>query len=242
MTKRIAIIPARGGSKRIPNKNIKKFCGKPIIAYTLEAAKASGLFDLIHVSTDSQGIISVVESLGFSVDFKRPRNLADDETPIMPVLKYVLERYIQKGMEFSQVWLLMPCTPLIEAGDLKKAEKLFQRHENQKTVLAVAPFPVPLEWAFDRASNGELNPMASGNFAIPSQDLEVKYYDAGAFAVFSEDCILRSKGAGTDNDFVGYILRKDQAIDIDDLEDWRLAEILFLGRKAKIEKMIVDRS
>ena len=92
----LAIIPARGGSKRIPNKNIRNFCGKPIISYILDAAKKSGLFNTIHVSTDSKQIIKVVENLGFKIDFVRPSDLADDYTPIMPVLKFVVEEYEKK--------------------------------------------------------------------------------------------------------------------------------------------------
>ena len=90
MVKRIAIIPARGGSKRIPNKNIRDFCGKPMISYALEAARDSALFDCIHVSTDSKKIAEATQKEGFDVDFMRTAELSDDHTPTMPVLKYVL--------------------------------------------------------------------------------------------------------------------------------------------------------
>ena len=93
MKKRIAIIPARGNSKRIPKKNIRNFCGKPMISYPLEAIQKSNLFDVIHVSTDSNQICEKVEKLGFPIDFLRPAELADDYTPIMPVLKHVCYEY-----------------------------------------------------------------------------------------------------------------------------------------------------
>ena len=231
MSRRLAIIPARGGSKRISDKNIKDFCGRSMISYILKTARQSGLFDLIHVSTDNQRIVQVVEGLGFPVDFLRPNDLADDETPIMPVLRYVTERYIALGKEFDQVCLLMACAPLIEPADLKEAAKLFAKFEGTRSVLAVAQFPAPIEWSFERSANGELTPVQPGKFAIPSQDIGVKYYDAGTFAFFPARRVLKAEGAGVDTNFVGYVLQRDKAIDIDNAEDWVFAELLYLGRK-----------
>ena len=227
MMKSIAIIPARGGSKRIPDKNITDFCGKPMIAYPLEAARDSGLFDTIHVSTESQRIINVVESLGFSADFLRPAKLADDHTPIMPVLKYVTETYRANGKTFDRVCLIMACAPLIEPSDLKEAAALFDRFHGTRSVLAVAPYPVPIEWAFSRSKTGVLLPVKKGAFAIRSQDFEPKYYDAGSFAYMSVDRVLSSEGAGPDNDYVGYVLPRYKAIDIDEREDMALAVASF---------------
>src|SRR3546814_9129919 len=99
---RIAIIPARGGSKRIKDKNIVDFCGKPMISYALEAARASGLFDVIHVSTDSERIAAVADDLGFPVAFLRDPSMAGDHTPLMPVLRWVLERFRDSGRERSE--------------------------------------------------------------------------------------------------------------------------------------------
>ena len=114
--RRLAIIPARGGSKRIADKNIRAFCGRPMIAHILDTARASGLFEVIHVSTESPRIASVVEALGFEVHFPRPiAQLADDKTPLMPVLRYVTETFQSRGQTFDEVWLLMACAPLIEA-------------------------------------------------------------------------------------------------------------------------------
>ena len=118
--KRLAVIPAREGSKRIKNKNIKNFCGKPIISYALNAAKESGLFDTIHVSTESEEIANIVRDLGFTIDFLRDISLADDITPIIPVLKWVVEKYQSKNIYFDEVVLIMACAPLIDATDLKK--------------------------------------------------------------------------------------------------------------------------
>ena len=230
MTRRIAIIPARGGSKRISNKNIRDFCGKPMIAHILQAARESGLFDLIHVSTESLHIRQVVENLGFIVDFMRPDELADDHTPIMPVLRYVSETYESRGQIFDQVWLLMACAPLVKQSDLMQASELFDQFGGVNPVLAIAEYPVPIEWAFNRTLVGKLNPVYPGMFAVRSQDIEKKYFDAGLFTVFSARRVQASDGAGSDEGFVGYIIPKGTAIDIDDETDWALAEAMYRAR------------
>ena len=121
--KRLAIIPARGGSKRIKNKNIKNFCGEPIINYIISTARESKLFNKIHVSTESNLIKEVVENNGLSIDFMRPETLSDDFTPLMPVLSFVLNTYISMGYQFDEIWLLMACAPLIDKNDLISASK-----------------------------------------------------------------------------------------------------------------------
>jgi N-acylneuraminate cytidylyltransferase len=229
MAQRIAIIPARGGSKRIPDKNIRDFCGKPMISYILDTAKKSELFDVIHVSTDSERIAETVTKLGFSVDFMRPANLADDHTTIMPVLRYVVDTYHKRDVDFEEVSLLMACAPLIEAKDLVGAAKLLQVHNCQKAVLGVAPYSAPIEWAFERHPDGTLVPLQPGTFSVRSQDIEDKYFDAGMFCFFPIRSILESEGAGRDDGFIGQVLPKYKAIDIDQPEDWLLAEAIFMG-------------
>lgn len=225
--KRLAIIPARGGSKRIPNKNIRDFCGKPMIGYILDAARASSLFDVVHVSTESAVIADVASRLGFPVDFMRPDTLADDYTPIMPVMKYVVDEYERRGRMFDQVWLLMACAPLIAAKDLVAAEKLFVEAGGQSHLLAVSEFQAPIEWALRREANGRLVPMQPGMFAVRSQDLETKYFDAGSFAIFPTATVQSAQGAGLDTGYIGYVLPKGTAVDIDDQRDWTLAEAIY---------------
>lgn len=229
MTKRLAVIPARGGSKRIPDKNIRDFCGQPMIYYILQAAKQSKLFDVIHVSTDSEEIAAMVAELGFPVDFMRPPELADDNTAIMPVLKYTVEKYLERGESFEEVSLLMACAPLVEADDLVAAAKLLQSHEGQKAVLGVAAYPVAVEWAFERAVDGALVPVQPGMFSVRSQDLTDKYFDAGMFCFFPVSFVVESEGAGRDDQFVGHVLPKYKAIDIDEPEDWFFAEAIYRG-------------
>lgn len=224
---RLAIIPARGGSKRIPKKNIKEFCGKPMISYPLETLKKSGLFHTIHVSTDCHEISKIVEELGFNIDFLRDSSLADDFTPIMPVLQWTLKEYEAREIYFDEVVLVMACTPFIEASDLIEASKLMQNNANAKPVIAISSYPAPIEWAFERnETNGVLTALNQGMFKIRSQDLQKKYYDAGAFIFFSKEHILNSDGSNDDISLIGYIVEKIKGIDIDDIDDWEFAEKL----------------
>ena len=231
--KRLAIIPARGGSKRIPNKNIRDFCGQPMITHVLGAARASGLFSKVHVSTESESIRDVAAQFGFPPDFPRPAELADDHTPIMPVLRHAAQEYANRGVHFDEVWLLMACAPLIDGKDLSCAATLFQQAGSEQPLLAVSEYPAPIEWAFSRGENGALTPVQAGMFAVRSQDLEKRYFDAGSFAVFPASRVLESQGAGSDSGFIGYVLSKGTAIDIDDEQDWQLAEAIYRVKAAR---------
>jgi pseudaminic acid cytidylyltransferase len=237
MKKRLAIIPARGGSKRIPKKNIKDFCGNPIISYVLEAVKSSNLFDTIHVSTDSNEIAKVVKKLGFSVDFMRKDELSDDYTPIMPVLKWVLEQYKNKGESFDEVATIMPCAPFIESNDLLKASNLLKDNNLNKPVLAVSKYSAPIEWAFSMGVQGTLYPVQKEMLEKRSQDLNEYYFDTGSFAFFSTQYILNSSNAGISSSYIGSIIDKYKAVDIDNLDDWKFAEAIFYGiNQLKLEK------
>ena len=228
----IAVVPARGGSKRIKNKNILDFCGRPMISYVLEAAKESSVFDCIHVSTESETVKDVVETLGFPVDFLRDSSLSDDHTPLVPVLVWVLEKYREMGREFDDVWLVMPCAPLLEANDFRGCRDVYAAHGFRYPVLTVAEYPVPVEWAFTRADSGRLTPCEPGKFAVRSQDLGKKYFDAGAIAVWSTETLLSGKPV-SDKDFVSHVLPKDKVVDIDEPSDLELARLLYLGRRAQ---------
>lgn len=229
--KRLAIIPARAGSKRIPGKNIKNFAGRPMIHHVLRTAQESKLFDTIHVSTDSPQIIEIVGKMALGVEFMRPASLADDQTPIMPVLKYVTEEYHRRGLEFQQVWMLMACAPLLEVETLQRAEKMFTGAGGGQPLLAVSEYPSPIEWALGRDLAGQMTPLQPGMFAVPSQSIEKKYYDAGCFAIFPPATVLNSQGAGSDQGFLGYVLPKSMGVDIDDEQDWEMAEAIFHSKK-----------
>ena len=229
MKRRLAIIPARGGSKRIPNKNIKYFLGKPVISYIISAAYNSGIFTKIHVSTDSLKVKEVVEKIGMaSIDFLRPESISDDHTPLMPVLKFVVEKFeIDKGDFFDEVWLLMPCAPLVTANDLINASIFYDNKKTESQMLAVSELPVPYEWIFKLDSKKNLSPLVEGGFAIRSQDLNSVYYDCGIFYAYPINLIKNSIGAGSDQNLLGFIYPKFKSVDIDNMEDWNYAEKLY---------------
>lgn len=226
---RIAIIPARGGSKRIKNKNIIDFLGKPLIAYSLDAAKESGLFDKIHVSTDSEEIRTVVEELGYKVDFMRSSELADDHTGLFPVLKWVHEKYKNNGQFFEEICCIFPTAPLLQSKDLLEAFDLFHKNKNKNPLLVVAPYPVPVEWAFYRDENTFLTPRDPNSLTIRSQDIKPACYESGPFTIWHSSH-FQSENPFTQEQFISFLIDKSQAVDIDDPEDLELAKALFLGR------------
>lgn len=228
----IAIIPARAGSKRIKNKNIMDFFGKPMIGYALEAARQAGIFDKIHVSTESPQILEVVESLGYTIDFIRPKELSDDMTGLIPVFRWVLERYREQGMIFEDVCALMPACPLIEPEDIVRGYEQYLAHDRKHPLHIVAPFPVPIEWAYRREPNGSLFPVESGKFAMRSQDLETTYYEVGPFSFFHTSHLL-SETPATDENFISITLPPHKAVDIDEPEDLYLSEVLYLGQHVR---------
>jgi len=224
---RIAIVPARGGSKRIPDKNIVDFVGAPLMSYSIRAAQSSGLFDTIHVSTESARIADVAAGLGVPVDFMRDPSLADDHTPLMPVLRWVLEQYSSRGQQFDTVCLLMPTAPLIDASDLERGCDLFERHGGKRGVMAVTRFNVPIEWAFDLHEDGTLSARNPGMAGIRSQDLRPAYHDTGTF-VFVPAAQIKA-GTVDDGRMIGLPIAAYKAVDIDDPEDLQLAEVIFRG-------------
>jgi len=237
---KIAIIPARGGSKRIKSKNIIDFCGKPMIAYALEAASQSGLFDKIHVSTESNEIRAVVDELGYTIDFMRPEKLADDITGLIPVFKWVISKYREDGMEFEDVCCLMPTCPLIEAEDIIRGYEKYLAHDRKHPLHVVVPFPVPIEWAFRRNDEGLLTPIEPGKFAQRSQDLEKAYYETGPFSFFHSSHLLTDTPVSDEN-FISIIIPPDKAVDIDEAEDLSLAETLYLGKLARSNPKFIEK-
>ena len=222
---RLAVIPARGGSKRIPGKNIAPFCGKPMIAYALEAAANSGMFDKIHVSTDSEEICQVVEKLGFTVDFKRDAALADDFTGLVPVLRWVVDQYRLRGEAYDQICCIWPNAPLLRGHDIVDAFEIFTRHNARYPLLVAAKFPVPIEWAFRRDEDGLMTAISPENLIRRSQDLPHAYYECGPFTIWTPQHIA------SDNPLTGqvlsYVLPAERAVDIDTPEDLAYAERLF---------------
>lgn len=222
---RLAVIPARGGSKRIPGKNIMPFCGRPMISYALEAVAESGLFDRIHVSTDSEEIRQVVEALGYSVDFMRDPALAGDYTGLVPVLSWVHEQYRLRGEFYQQVCCIMPNAPLLQPQDLVNAFDIFDKAGGSQPLLVFARFPVPIEWAFRRNESGLMSAISPQSLTCRSQDLQHAYYECGPFTIWSAEH-LESDNPLT-GDVVSYVLPAERAVDIDVPEDIQYAEALY---------------
>jgi N-acylneuraminate cytidylyltransferase len=227
----LAIIPARGGSKRIKDKNITDFLGKPLMAYSIEAAQQSKLFELIHVSTDSEQIKTVATVLQTHTEFTRESSLADDHTGIVPVLRWVVRQFLYRGQSFDDICMLMPTAPLITTTDLTSAYEVFINNERKVPVVAVASYPVPIEWAYEmETGTGKLiRAIPEKKTNLRSQDLGQKFYDAGAFAFFETQQLL-NESYDLGCELIGYPLARERAVDIDNQEDLEFAKILYRGR------------
>jgi N-acylneuraminate cytidylyltransferase len=226
MTRRLAVMPARGGSKRIPRKNVAPFAGRPLMLHALEAARRSAMFDTIHVSTEDPAIAAIAAQAGQRPPFLRDPALADDETPLLPVLAWVLSRLAEAGEQFDNVTLVMPTAPLLEPDDLVAAHARFDAGGGSTPVLAVAKFPAPVEWAMRLGPDGRLSPREPGMDQVRSQDLETAWFDTGTFLILPASALAPSAPPPV---WTAHELPRWKAVDIDTEDDFRLAEILFRG-------------
>jgi N-acylneuraminate cytidylyltransferase len=225
MPNNIAIIPARGGSKRIPRKNIKPFCGKPIIAYSIEAAIASNLFDEVMVSTEDEEIATIAKQYGAKVPFMRSEKNADDYAGTVDVLIEVLEEYNRQGFTFDYGCCIYPTAPFITNTLLKQAfDKLIK--EKLDAVFPVMPFSFPIQRALKINKDGLIQMFYPEHLNSRSQDLEKAYHDSGQFYFFNMDSLLSKKKIYSDNTGV-IILNEMQAHDIDNEDDWAVAEFKY---------------
>lgn len=217
----IAIIPARGGSKRIPKKNIKEFFGKPVIAYSIEAALKSGLFDEVMVSTDDKDIAEVAIKHGAAVPFLRSGKNSDDFATTSDVLLEVIHQYEQFGRYYDAGCCIYATAPFVTDRKLQEAYRLLQE-EGYDSVFPVLKFSYPIERALQLSNNRAY--MVNPEFLnTRSQDLPSRYHDTGQFYWFDIGAFTSKKRIFTDNS--GAIIVSDlEAQDIDELSDWRLAE------------------
>ncbi|QNL18356.1 acylneuraminate cytidylyltransferase family protein [Hyphobacterium sp. CCMP332] len=228
MMRRIAIIPARGGSKRIPRKNIRPFAGQPALTHILKAAEATGLFDIIHVSTDDPEIAEVAAEAGHRPDFRREAVIADDFTPIRTVMSWTLREYEKRGQHFETAALLYATAFFVEPQDLARAIADYEAHRTHP-VLAVAGIGTPFEKLFIE-TGGILRTADEARFGSRTQDLTPAYRDAGAFGIFSAPTLLAEDDGSAPLHFRPFILDRLKAIDIDTEEDWAFAERLHAAR------------
>jgi len=229
MNSKICIITARGGSKRIPRKNIKDFCGKPIIAYSIQVAKESKLFDEIMVSTDDQEITDISREFGATVPFLRSAKNSDDHSGTVDVLIEVLEEYKSRNKNFKHACCIYPTAPLLRVETLVAGWELLQKQELD-SVFPVLKFGFPIQRALRMKSNSLVSMFQPENRTKRSQDLEPSYHDAGQFYFFHVGRFLESKQLWTDKT-AGIVLNELDAQDIDNEEDWKIAEFKYEYRK-----------
>lgn len=222
---KIAVIPARGGSKRIPRKNIRPFCGKPIIAYSIEAAQASGLFDEIIVSTEDEEIAEVACQFGATAPFVRPKEIADDHTGTNAVVKHAIAWFAERGDDVSHACCIYATAPLIQSRFLREAHDTFIGSD-AAFAFSVTSYAFPIQRALRLDPASRVDPFHPEHRMTRSQDLEPAYHDAGQFywgtaAAFLGDAPLFSAQS------IGIVLPRIYVQDIDTLEDWEQAEYMF---------------
>jgi pseudaminic acid cytidylyltransferase len=220
----VAIIPARGGSKRIYRKNIKLFLEKPIIAYSIEAALAAGVFDEIMVSTDDDEIAEIAQKYGAKVPFKRSPQTAHDYATTADVLQEVLASYEQQGQKFQYACCLYPTAPLVSVEVLQKAHQKVVV-EGFDTAFPIQRFGFPIQRSL-KIENDKLQWVYPENASVRSQDLQPRFHDTGQFYFFKVAPFLTYNSLLTQNS-AGIEIPELEAQDIDNEIDWKLAEMKY---------------
>jgi len=220
----LAIIPARGGSKRIPGKNIKDFLGKPIIAYSIEAALESGLFDVVIVSTDNTEIAKIAKKYGAEVPFLRSNENADDYATIADVVIEVLDAYKDKEMEFDKFCCILPTAPFVNAEKLKIGlDELISKKLD--SVFPVIPFSYPIQRSLEFVGDN-ISMVWDKYLTTRSQDLPSRFHDAGQYYWIRTLTFLREQTLFLKNSGA-IVISEIEAQDIDTETDWKLAELKY---------------
>ncbi len=229
----VAIIPARGGSKRIPRKNIKAFCGKPMIAWPLEQARTSGCFNRVIVSTDDEEVAAVARDYGGEVPFMRPEHLSDDHAGTTEVIAHAIEWLHSQGETPEAICCIYATAPFIQAEDLRQGLKRLVENEDVSYVISVTSYAFPIQRALRLDVGGRVRMFQPEHFSTRSQDLEEAWHDAGQFywgrpGAWTKGVPLFS------NESLGLPLPRQRVQDIDTPEDWVQAELIFkaLGETA----------
>jgi len=222
--KSVAIITARGGSKRIPRKNVKNFLGKPILLYSIEAAINSGIFDEVMVSTEDEEIMELARSAGAKVPFARSREAANDFSTTTDVLLEVLDSYEKIGEEFEYACCLYPTAPFTTAKVLKEAMGMLEE-KGVDSVIPVVRFGFPPQRGLVICED-KVEFKWPEHMFTRSQDLEPFYHDSGQFYCLKVDSFVKQKKLFMENT-LGYVRSELEVQDIDTLEDWKLAELKY---------------
>lgn len=218
----IAVITARSGSKGLKDKNIKLLNGKPLIAYSIEAAKNSGCFDCIHVSTDSEVYAEIAKEYGAEVPFLRNADLASDTADCWDAVRAVLDKYEQNGQKFDRVMLLQPTSPLRTAEDIQKAFLIMEEKKSEAVIGVCEMDHTPL-WSNTLPEDGNMRSFQKPEYEVPRQQLPVYYRINGAIYLVNTD-FLRKRGNLYDRDSYAYIMPKERSVDIDGMIDFLLVE------------------
>jgi N-acylneuraminate cytidylyltransferase len=227
---RLAVIPARGGSKRIPRKNIRLFCGKPMIVWSIEAALQSGCFDQIVISTDDAEIAEVARNSGASVPFIRPAELSGDHCGTMPVIKHASNWFAQQGQAPDLVCCLYATAPFVQAEDIRCGRDALLGSDADYA-FSVTSYPFPIQRSVRIDAQGRVAMFAPEHFNTRSQDLEEAFHDAGQFYWGRAEAWLEERmifGSGS----VPVLLPRHRVQDIDTAEDWERAEWMFKAMHA----------
>jgi len=222
---RVAVIPARGGSKRIPRKNIKLFAGKPMIVWSIEAALASRCFDQVIVSTDDAEIAEIAKAAGASVPFMRPEALSGDHTATIPVIAHAIEWIQTEGWSLQDVCCIYATAPFIRPEDIAEGAALVQQ-PGIDYAFSVTAYTFPIQRAIKLNAAGRVEMFQPDHFATRSQDLEEAWHDAGQFYWGRVDAWLSNRPIFSDK-AVPVILPSYRVQDIDTMDDWQRAEWLF---------------
>lgn len=227
---RVAIIPARGGSKRIPRKNIRPFGGRPMIAWTIEALRASGTVERIVVSTDDAEIAAVAAALGAELPFMRPPELADDHTATLPVVAHAVGALRALGWPLAQVCCAYPAAPLMQAQDLRAAQALLQE-SGSDYIFTATTFAFPIRRALQRSGDGRgVEPVFPEWIGARSQDLPEALHDAGQFYWGTAETFAQQRPIFGPRS-LPLMIPRHRVQDIDTPEDWDRAELLFRAFK-----------
>lgn len=220
-----AIITARGGSKRVPKKNIRDFCGKPIIAYSIEAAIESELFDEVMVSTDSEEIAEIAKKYGAVVPFMRSEKTSNDYADTTDVLNEVIEMYKEYGVIFDELCCIYPTAPFITPGKLKESYRLLQ-DVDVFNVISIVGFSFPPQRGMILSDNNFIEPVDLEGINSRSQDLPIIYHDCGQFYWMKTEKYLKNNDI-LNNHTRPYFISELEVQDIDNETDWKLAELKY---------------
>ncbi len=222
---KLCVIPARGGSKRIPKKNIKYFCGKPMIEWSILTAIKSDCFDKIIVSTDSEEIAEISKKIGAEVPFLRPNNISDDHTGTIPVISHAINFINDHFSKVDYACCIYATAPFVEASFIQEGFKKI-KEENANYSFSATSYPFPIQRAIKITSQNRSQMFFPENFNTRSQDLENSFHDAGQFYWGKASSWLENKRIFDDNS-IPIIIPRYKVQDIDDQEDWERAEIIF---------------